>query len=45
MMVLKEYEWRGSTYQFEEGKQPKDAVEVKAKAPQNKQVKPKNKAK
>lgn len=28
--MLKEYEWRGSTWQFEESQAPKDAVPVKA---------------
>lgn len=32
-MALKEYAWRGTTWQFEEGKQPADAVEVAAAKP------------
>ena len=45
--VLKIYEYGGKTYQFEEGTQTKGAVEVKEKVaePQNKAVKPANKAK
>lgn len=31
-MALKEYSWRGGTWQFEEGQQPSDAVEVKPAA-------------
>ena len=45
--MLKHYIWRGSEWQFEEGEQPADAVElkpVKAAEPQNKAVKPANKA-
>lgn len=40
---MKEYEYNGSTYQFDEDNVPDGAVEVKA-APANKQAeKPKNK--
>lgn len=43
-MALKEYEYNGSTYQFEEGQEPAGAVEVKqAPQPKNKQRTPKNK--
>ena len=31
-MALKEYEWRGHTWQFEEGEQPRDARPVEPKA-------------
>lgn len=41
--MLKIYEYGGFTYQFEEGKQPKGAVEVKAKKVSNKAKQPKNK--
>lgn len=34
----------GLTFQFEEGKQPAGAVEVKAEEPKKKQAKPANKA-
>lgn len=33
---MQEYEYRGSTYQFEEGAAPKDAVPVKQRVPSNK---------
>lgn len=42
--MLKVYEWHGLTYQFEEGEQPSDAVEVKTVKPENKAVKPVNKS-
>lgn len=44
--MLKEYSWRGGTWQFEEGEQPADAVEVTAKAAPVKKAapKPRNKA-
>lgn len=48
-MVLKIYKYRGSTFQFEEGKQPVGAVEVKpeesvkARKPANKSRKPADK--
>lgn len=51
-MGLKEYEYRGATYQFDEDNAPDGAVEVKqaekrenkqAPKPQNKQRTPKNK--
>lgn len=42
--MLKEYKWRGSTWQFEEGRAPADAVPVAAekaaKAPRNKAAAP-----
>lgn len=37
--MLKRYRYNGAEWQFEEGKQPADAVEIKAADP------PKNKAK
>lgn len=43
--MMKEYMVGSRQYQFEEGEQPKDAVEVKKVEPQNKAVKPANKAK
>lgn len=43
--MIKEYMVGGKQYQFEEGEQPKDAVEVKKVEPQNKAVRPANKAK
>ncbi len=47
--MLKHYVWRGSEWQFEEGEQPKEAIELKpaekkAVEPQDKAVKPANKA-
>ena len=40
--MLKRYNWKGLEWQFEEGKQPEGAVEIKpekkAAAPQNKAV-------
>lgn len=46
--MLKRYNWKGLEWQFEEGKQPEGAIEIKpekkAAAPQNKAVKPANKA-
>ena len=33
---MKVYEFNGSRFQFEEGKQPKGAVEVKGRSPKNK---------
>ena len=46
-MALKQYEYRGYTYQFEEGRAPKEAVliepVVKAATPANKSVTPRNK--
>ena len=41
--MMKDYIIGGKQYQFEEGAQPKDAVEVKKVEPQNKAVKPQNK--
>lgn len=41
--MLKDYIVNGRQYQFEEGEQPKDAVEVKAAKTQDKAVKPQNK--
>ena len=44
-MALKEYAWRGHTFQFEESEAPVDAVLVcKAQQPANKAAKPANKA-
>lgn len=34
--MLKTYIYNGATFQFEEGKQPKGAIEVKEAKPQNK---------
>lgn len=42
-MALKNYEYRGSTYQFDDSDVPEGAVEVKAATPANKSVKPENK--
>lgn len=42
--MLKDYIVNGKQFQFEEGKQPKGAVEVKAVEPSDKAVKPANKA-
>lgn len=42
--MLKIYRYNGRTYQFEEGKQPAEAVEVKAKEPPEKENQPENKA-
>lgn len=41
-MALKEYRWRGFTWQFAEGEQPEDAVPVEkaAKPAENKAEKP-----
>ena len=41
--MVKDYIVGGRQYQFEEGTQPKDAVEVKKVEPQDKAVKPQNK--
>lgn len=41
--MLKSYLWRGVEWQFKEGEQPKDAVEVKKVESQDKAVKPQNK--
>ena len=45
--MLKRYSWKSLEWQFEEGKQPEGAVEIKpekkAAAPLNKVVKPANK--
>lgn len=41
--MLKNYIVNGKQYQFEEGEQPKDAVEVKAAKTQDKAAKPQNK--
>jgi hypothetical protein len=43
-MALKIYEYNGGTYQFDDSDVPDGAVEVKASTPQNKSVKPENKA-
>ncbi len=43
--MLKEYVVNGKQYQYEEGEQPKGAVEVKTKEPErDKAAKPMNKA-
>lgn len=44
-MNLKLYEWHGSLWQFEEGKQPVDAIERKQKQVANKSKTAANKAK
>ena len=41
--MMKDYIVGGRQYQYEEGTQPKDAVEVKMVEPQDKAVKPQNK--
>lgn len=41
--MLKIYEYGGRTFQFEEGRQPEGAVEVKKAEPKNKAIKPANK--
>lgn len=41
--MMKDYIVGGRQYQYEEGTQPKDAVEVKKVEPQDKAVKPQNK--
>jgi hypothetical protein len=43
-MALKNYEYNGGTYQFDDSDVPHGAVEVKAAAPANKSVTPENKA-
>ena len=47
--MLKRYNWKGLEWQFEEGKQPEGAIEIKpekkAAEPLNKAVKPANKEK
>lgn len=43
-MALKNYEYNGGTYQFDDGDVPSGAVEVKAASPLNKSVVPENKA-
>jgi hypothetical protein len=43
-MALKNYEYNGGTYQFDDSDVPDGAVEVKAVTPANKSVKPENKA-
>lgn len=43
-MALKNYEYNGGTYQFDDSDVPDGAVEVKASMPQNKAVTPENKA-
>jgi hypothetical protein len=43
-MALKNYEYNGSTYQFDDSDVPDGAVEVKAERPSNKSVAPANKA-
>ena len=41
--MMKDYIIGGKQYQYEEGTQPKDAVEVKKVEPQNKAARPQNK--
>jgi hypothetical protein len=41
-MALKNYEYNGSTYQFDDSDVPDGAVEVKAEKPSNKSVAPAN---
>ena len=43
-MALKNYEYNGATYQFDDSDVPDGAVEVKGDKPVNKSVTPKNKA-
>lgn len=43
-MALKNYEYNGGTYQFDDSDVPAGAVEVKAGKPANKSVTPTNKA-
>lgn len=43
-MALKNYEYNGGTYQFDDSDVPDGAVEVKASKAQNKSVTPENKA-
>ena len=46
-MALREYKWRGSTWQFEDGDAPSDAVlvtEAKRRKASNKAAKPADKA-
>jgi hypothetical protein len=43
-MALKNYEYNGGTYQFDDSDVPDGAVEVKAGKPANKSVTPTNKA-
>ena len=42
--MLKHYMWNGAEWQYEEGEQPKGAVELKAVEPSEKAAKPANKA-
>lgn len=41
--MLKQYQWKGKQWQFEEGKQPKDAIEI-AEPREKEKEKPANKA-
>ncbi|MNF11063.1 hypothetical protein D3C80_2121800 [compost metagenome] len=43
-MALKNYEYKGATFQFDDSDVPDGAVEVKAEKPANKSVTPTNKA-
>ena len=43
-MALKNYEFNGATYQFDDSDVPDGAVEVKAEKPSNKSVTPADKA-
>lgn len=43
-MALKNYEYNGATFQFDDSDVPDGAVEVKASKPENKSATPENKA-
>lgn len=43
-LALKNYEYNGGTYQFDDADVPDGAVEVKSEKPSNKSVAPANKA-
>jgi hypothetical protein len=43
-VALKNYDYNGSTFQFDDSDVPDGAVEVKASRPANKSVAPENKA-
>lgn len=42
--MLKRYSYNGLTYQWEEGEQPKGAIELKEAAPKTRERRPTNKA-
>ena len=42
--MLKNYEWKGLQWQYEEGEQPAGAVELRKAEPPEKAVKPANKS-